>query len=323
MIVRTDIAAHLEQTARIGFTAGTNSFAPQRGLISQQITSSKAFELLTDLGDTPWPVQNGGKLGSDGSDARTGAQKTGDMSMGGQPTVFGTEERAIMVYPVDWEIAIGITHNAINDDQTGSLESWARGAAVNFQKHMDWLVFAALNGGDGTTYGKCYDGQNFYSNSHADPGAEYTTAQDNLNGSTLSLDNFKTIKIAASKFLNSRGKPMGLNHSLLVVPPDLEYEAAQITLNREAYDTGNREMNPYAGNVRVLVAPGGYLDTTAWFLLDVSSPFKPIIVIERQAPRLAVVDNELAPDGGNRIFKWHARYNLAYGDWRLAVMGNS
>jgi len=323
MIVRTDILAHLDRTARVGFTAGTRAFTRQRDAFCQTMTSAAAYELLTDLGDTPWPVQNGGTLGSAGTDARTGAQQTGDLHAGARPIAFGTSERAIMVYPVDWEVTLPVTHNAINDDATTSLETWARSTAINFQRHMDYLAFLALNGGDGTTYGICYDGLNLFSNSHVDPKAEYTTVQDNLYGSTLSLDNFKTVKIAASKFLNSRGKPMGLNHNLLIVPPDLEYEAAQITQNREAYDTANREMNPYAGSTRLLVAPGGYLDSTAWFLVDPGLPVKPIIMIERQAPMLSVVDDELAGDGGVRFFKWHARYNIAYGDWRLAIMGNS
>lgn len=323
MITRTDIAAHLDAQVRIGFTVGATGYRPMRSAFVEEFPSTKAFELFADLGDQPWPVQNGGKLGSSGTDARTGAQITGDLHMGAQPQVFGTSERAILVYPVDWEVTVGVTHNAINDDSTGDLEGWARGASLQFEKHKDYMSFAALNGGDGTTYGLCYDGLYFFSNSHVDPGAEYTTVQDNLYGLTLTLDNFKAAKIAASKFLDSRGKPKGLNHSLLVVPPDLEYEAFQIASNPNAYDTGNNERNPYSGRTQVLVAPGGFVDTTSWFLVDPTGPRKPIMLVVRQQPQLAIVDNELAGDGGVRYYKWHARYNFVYGDWRLALMGNS
>ena len=87
---------------------------------------------------------------------------------------FYTHERAIRDQSgaiVDFEIAIGLTHNAINDDRTGKLMEWARGAGQNFQKHMDFLAFDALEKGDGTTYGVCYDGSDFFDNDHADPGA--------------------------------------------------------------------------------------------------------------------------------------------------------
>lgn len=323
MITRTDIKAHLDQSARVGFTIGQKGYTPLRSAFAQQMSSSAAYELLTDLGALPWPVQNGGKLGSSGTDARTGAQSTGDLHKGAQPQVFGTSEKAIMVFPIDWEITIGVTHNSIDDDKTGDLTNWASGAALNFQKHMDWISFAALNAGDATTYGLCYDGLYMFSNSHVDPGAEYTTVQDNLYALTLTLDNLRTVKVAASKFMDDRGKPKGMNHNLLIVPPDLEYEAAQITRNPQAYDTANRELNPYSGSISMLVAPGGYLDTTAWFMVDPTWPVKPIILIERKAPALSIWDQEDAGDGGVRWYKWHARYNVAYGDWRLAIMGNS
>lgn len=323
MITRKDILAHLEQSVRTGFTLGMRQYNPMRAAFCQDIPSSKAFEIFTDFGTPPWPNQNGGKLGSGGTDARTGAQVTGNIQAGQNVQILGGQERSVMVYPVDWEVTVGVTHNAIDDDQVGDLEAWARSAAVQFQKHRDYLAFSALNAGDAATYGIVYDGLYLFSNSHADPGAEYSTVQDNLYGLTLSLDNFRTVKIAASKFLDDRGIPVGLNHRLLIVPPDLEYEAAQIANNRDAYDTANREMNPYAGNVRFMVAPGGWLDATSWYLLDDTAPVKPINLVNRKEPQLAIWDVEENGDGGTRYYKWHARYNVFYGDWRVAIMGNS
>ena len=39
---------------------------------------------------------------------------------------------------------------------------------------MDKLVFQALNGGDGSTYGLCYDGQNYFSSSIPGAGVSYS-----------------------------------------------------------------------------------------------------------------------------------------------------
>lgn len=322
MITRPAILAHLERGIRTGFLKGQKSYNSMRGVFTREVGSDGAYEDYTDFGDAPWPVANAGKTGAGGTDAETGRIKVGVMDSGRSVRVVGIDERSMKVYNVDWEIVVGLDHNAINDDRTGDLITWATGAGQNFQKHMDYLCFSALNAGDANTYGLCYDGLTLFNNSHVDPGAEYTTAQDNVYGLTLSLDNFKTVKIAAAKFLDGRGVPFGLNHNLLIVPPDLEYEAAQITQNREAYDTANREMNPYAGNVRAMVAPGGWLDTTAWFLMDVSQVVKPINLQMRQAPQLVQWDDETQA-AGIRYYKWHARYQVFYGDWRLAVMGNS
>ncbi|RMD64631.1 hypothetical protein D6833_04165 [Candidatus Parcubacteria bacterium] len=322
MISRKDIAAHLERQVRTGFLLGRKAYTPLRTAFAGETASDGAFETYADMGNVPWPVQNAGVQGASGTDSRTGAPQVGAANEGQSITIVGGEERAVVVYNVDWEIAVGIYHNAIDDDRAGDLEAWARAASVNFERHKDYQCFAALNAGDTNSYGLCYDGLTFFNDAHVDPGAEYQTAQDNAYALTLSLDNFETVKVAAAKFLDSRGQPVGFNHNLLIVPPDLERTAAQIAMNREAYDTANRELNPYAGSVRMLVAPGGWLDTTAWFIVDPNMPQKPIYLQVRKNPELVIWDDE-TQGSGIRYFKWHARYNVFYGDWRLAAQGNT
>jgi len=324
MITRTDIAAHLEQQVRTGFFLGLRAYSPLRTPFVQVRPSDGAFETYVDMGTAPWPVGNAGKPGAGGTDARTGLPIVNKTSAGGAVQVMGGQEKGLLVYNVDWEVTVGVTHNAIDDDRAGDLETWARGAGVNFEKHKDFLAFDALNDGAATaSYGACYDTLSFFNDAHIDPGAEYVTGQDNNYALALSLDNFETVKVAAAKFLNDRGQPVGLNHNLLIVPPDLERIASQIATNREAYDTANREINPYAGSVSFLVAPGGWLDSSAWFLLDSSQAQKPLGFQERKPPELKIWDDESQGDGGHRYFKWHARYSVFYGDWRLAAMGNT
>lgn len=322
MITRTDILTRLERGVRAGFLRGSAEYKPMRAAFTRETGSDGAFEQYSDMGASPWPRQATGVLGSGGTDSRTGAQVTGSMGGGSNVVVWGGAESAQLIYNLDWDVTIGIEHNAINDDRIGGLEQWARNAGQRFQQHMDYLCFQALNAGDASTYGLAYDGQNFFSNSHADPGAEYTTAQDNLYALALSLDNFETVKVAGANFKDDRGQPAGYNHRLLIVPPELERTAAQIVTNREAYDTSNREINPYAGSVRGITAPGGYLDSTAWVLIDDSQVSKPITLQVRERPQLVWWDDqEHTP--AVRYYKWISRYNVGYGDWRLALMGNS
>lgn len=324
MITRTDIAAHLESAVRTNFFLGMSDYTPLRAPFCGDQNSDGAFEVYADMGAPPWPVQNAGTLGSGGVDDRTGLVTINRMTAGGSVQIVGGEEKGIMVYNVDWEIGIGITHNSIDDNKAGDLESWAREAGANFEKHKDFLAFDFLNKGSAvTTYGPVYDNLPLFDADHKDPGAEYQTSQDNEFALALSLPNFKTVKIAASKFLDGRGKPSGLNHNLLIVPSDLEYEAAQIATNREAYNTANREINPYAGAVTSIVAPGAWLDSTSWFLADSSNTKKPIFIQDRKDAELKLVDNELEGDGGHRYFIFHARYAIAGGDWRLIAQGNT
>ena len=322
MISRKDVAAMMERNVRTGFLMGRKDYTPLRSPFCKDVTSDGPFEVYGDMGSPPWPIQNAGMQGDGGDDSRTGAPQVGSLNEGRAVTVIGGTERSLTVYNIDWEVVTGIFHNAIDDSQSTDLEDWARSAAVSFNRHKDYQAFSALNSGDGTTYGNCYDGQEFFDSDHADPGAEYTTDQDNELDSVLSLDNFEIAKVAASKFLDGRGQPVGFNHSLLIVPPDLERIASQIATNREDYGVGNRATNPYAGNVSMLVAPGGWLDTTAWFLVESGLPQKPIILQVRKEPELVIWDDE-TQGSGIRYFKFHARYNVFYGDWRLAILGNS
>jgi len=324
-ILRKDVLAHLEQNVRTGALIGKKDYTPLRGAFTREFPSDGAYETYADMGSPPWPTQNAGKAGDGGKDERTHAPRAGRLSGGRQITILGGEERALTVTNLDWEVAIGITHNAINDNRAGDLENWARDAITQFERHKDFECFNALNSGGAVSgYGACYDGLSFFNDGHVDKGAEYQTGQDNAFALVLSLDNYETVKVAGSKFKDGRGQPVGLNHSLLLVPPDLERTAFQIARNHQAYDTNNREANPYAGATKLLVAPGGWLDSTAWFVVDDSLPNqKPLGIQVRQEPELVMWDDENAGDGGIRYYKFHARYTVFFGDWRLAVQGNT
>jgi hypothetical protein len=324
MITRGTIPAHLEQNVRVNFLKTQKSYAPLRKPFVGETQSSGAYELYGDMGAVPWPILNGGQMGSGGTDERTGAPAAGTISAGENVKIVGGEERAVMVRNVSWDIGIGITQYAIDDGRTAELEDWARGAGSRFEQHKDYLAFNALNTGAATTFlPACYDGQALFSAAHADPGAEYTTAQSNALATALSYTNFKAARVAGSKYRDSRGVPAGLTHNLLIYPSDLIDEAAQIISNPEKAGTGNRDKNPFAGKTRGIEAPGGWLDTTAWFLVDDSTPQKPLYIQNRMAPTLYMDYDPKAADGGVWYFIWRARYTIFPGDWRLVIQGDA
>ena len=323
MITRTDVLAHLERGMRAGFLAGMKTYSPLRSAFTVEPKSDGAFEIYGDLGALPWPRQNGGQPGSGGADARTGHPQVSGLHEGGPITVLGGNERGLVVFNQDWDIPVGIRHNAINDNRVGGLDDWARAAGTRFEQHKDYLAFDALNRGEATTsYGACYDGLSYFNDAHIDRGAEYQTAQDNKFALSLSLDNFETVRVAAGKFRDDRGQPSGFSHTLLIHALDLERTAAQITSNVEDYATANRARNPYANRITGLSAPGNWLDSTAWFVVDPSQPQKPIILQVREAAQLVFWDDH-SQGSGIRYYKWLARYVAAYGDWRLSAQGNS
>lgn len=320
-ITRSDIAAQLEYNVRTGFLKSQTAYQPKRAPFVSEAPSTGAFESYADMGSTPWPKQNGGILGGSTVDTRTQSQVAGSVGEGEQVTVVGGGEASMIIYNVDWEITIGIYHTAIDDNRVGSLERWANGAGRRFEQHRDYLAFDALRNGGSDKYGLGYDGVSLFNASHIDKDGTYVTGQSNTGAVALANAAYETRKVAGSKFLDSHGQPVGASHDLLIVPPDLEVTGSQITMNRELAGTSNRDMNPYAGNVRMLVAPGAWLTSTAWYIVDENME-APLIIQNRTNPSLVIWDDNFQGHGV-RYYKWISRYNIAPGNWRAILRGNS
>jgi len=257
------------------------------------------------------------------------SKTTNLVSLGGMPTPTNNPkqvdqliERFKVIEPKDWYLTVSISQNAIDDDQTGTLESQFRNLNSAFQRHIDTRTFDVLNSGDGQTYGAAYDGQDFFDSDHVDKGASYTTAQDNEAALTLSLDNFNTAMTAARQFRDDQGNYVNFMYNVLVAHTSLESTAYNIVGNAQAMDTANREANVWNGRLSYFTRPE--LDTTAWYIIAASELTKPVIVGIKKRPTLIDVRFDgTAGDGGVHYFEYHARYNHIYGDWRSAYQGNT
>lgn len=299
-MISGNVPQHLVATAKTGFLTAVRKPVPNWSPIASMIDLTMKNQTLVDLGAAPMPKQNRGKFSA------------GDFI-----------EKSLAVAPIDFDLPVWISGNAVKDDQTGALLTKVRAAGQNFDRHISQQAFKALNDGDATTnFGAGYDGLSFYNNSHVDPGANYATAQDNLDNLALSMDNFETVWVKAMTARDDQGEFTNYNYDLLVVDPTNYREAVNITSNPEDFGTANRAKNPWSGMVTPIVSP--MLDSGAWVLAASNETAKPILIVMREAPYLddAWKDPE-APDGGRYYFLFRGRYNFYYGDWRLAYMGKS
>jgi phage major head subunit gpT-like protein len=292
-----NVPQHLVVGARTGFLTALKTTAMPWQRIATQINMGAKSVDLVDLGAAPMPTE--------------------DLARQVQDFI----EKSMTIKPRDWSLLVYVTKNSISDDQTGTLERKVRAAGENFQRHLNQRVFKRLNDGD-VTGNLAYDGQEFFDSDHVDKGAHYQTAQDNEYTLALTLDNFETVYVAAQDFRDDQGETSDYVYDTLIVPPALERIAAQITGNNAAFDTANRENNPYAGRITPLV--NNQLDSTAWILTSSGESVKPMIVAMREQPHLQEAwFDPMAADGGRYYFKFFARYDVWYGDWRTAVMGHS
>lgn len=299
MPISGNVPEHLVIGARTGFLVALKRPDMPWARVATQFNADAKATTMVDLGAAPMPLNDKG-----GAPAQDYIEKSQEVTT--QP----------------WRTTVWISYNAVQDDQTGKLESRVKSAADRFQQHLNNLVFKTLNAGDATTYHQCYDGLEFFDASHVDAGAAYQTVQSNVNALALSLDNFETVYVASQLYRDDQGEYCGFSPNLLVVPPALQRIAAQIAENTEAYDTANRETNPYKGAIEYLVTP--QFSSAAWALLDTNETTKPLIVVIREQPALQDYwFDSKAPDGGRYYFSYYGRYDVWYGDWRLGSLGNT
>lgn len=290
-----NVPNHLVVAARSGvLSSPARDDMPYRR-VAMEVDLTAKTTTLVDLGGMPQPTNN--------------------------PALVDTLiEKSKTVEPEDWYLTLSITQNAIDDDQTGRLESQFKNIVPAFQRHINSRVFTYLNAGDGTTLGTCVDGGALFANSHTWDGAKYTTGQDNLNASAISLDNFDTVWVSGQTFVDDAGNYLNYNYDLLVTSPTNNLIAANITGNSNSYDTANRENNPYTG-VSYFTVPE--FDTSAWVLIASNEPTKPLFVAIKKRPTLRMWTDAQAGEGGKHYFQYHARYTIDYADWPTAIMGNT
>lgn len=300
MTISGEVPNHLLVAAQTGFLASlpevpVNASSPFVRVLQM---GAKSIDLV-DLGSAPMPTESTGRT-----------------------QVKQFIEKKMTVQPKDWDITVSLSYNATKDDQTGELETKVRAAGENFPRHMDNIAFDALKNGTATTaYGACYDGLAFFSASHVDKGAEYTSVQSNSKALAFSLPNFKTVRAAGRAFLDDQGQPLDIVHNTIVAHPDYEYDIEQLIRNQENYSTADRAINPYSGKMSAIYS--AQITTGQYFLLNTSQSAKPLILAMRETPNLqSAWFDPNGSDGGMYYFKFYARYNIFFGDWRLAIKGN-
>lgn len=297
MAIGGNLPKHLEVAARTGVLAAKAVDNMPYRRVATEVDLTARSTTFVDLGGMPIPTED--------------------------PKAVDTMvERGKNVEPQDWYLTVSISQNAIDDDQTGTLESKFRAVLPAFQRHINNHTFEVLNAGDAATYGTgITTSTTFFGNSHLYPGAKNTTAQDNVSALTLSLDNYNTAWVAMRQFKDDQGNYYDLMPNLLICHPSNNLVAANITGNSASYDTANREMNPYMGSQYITVPQ---FDTTAWVLVDESRSTKPLYVAVRKRPTLndQWFDAQQT-DGGRWYWQYHGRYVVGYGDPMLAYMGNS
>lgn len=241
----------------------------------------------------------------------------------------GVREYGFSLPNKTWENTLEVTRQALEDEQYGQIRLKAQMLGQTAGAHKEGLMASLLING---TTALAYDGVAFFGTHKQADGT--TNAGINVGSTAFSADAIQATREAMMRFKDDRGNLLRVNPDTLVIPPELEGEALEITgsdtvvvkVGSGAVGSGATAATNYTniqrGRWNVIVMPD-LTDTTDWYMFDTSKPIKPFIYQERVAATL-----ESLQGGGastpetlfmqNRIF-WglYARYNLGYGFWQL------
>ncbi len=214
-----------------------------------------------------------------------------------------------------WESTLSIDRTALEDDEYGQIALRIRQMALVAKQHLDSIVFGLLGQGfasDG------YDGVPFFGTHN-----QYT-AQSNKGTDGLSALSLQAAITAMMRFTDDQGRPMGTRPNLLVIPPELYWEATQLlnsTFFPDPASIGSQDLaiNPLRGMLTLLTTP--FLASPAnWFLLDTSRIVRAVVLQMRKEFEFNAL--EASSENGflrdQFLYGVRARYNVGFGDWRAA-----
>jgi phage major head subunit gpT-like protein len=205
-------------------------------------------------------------------------------------------ERGYVIENRSFEGTIEVDRDHIEDDSLGIYTAQMLpqlGAAT--AKHPDRLAKALLQS---STLG--FDGLSLFNDSHLtyDKTGVTTTYDNVFTGTALTAANFAVVYAAMQGYVGEDGLPLGVNPTLLIVPPQLKKMALEIvnaTIIAGANGSNVSTTNVLQGWVEVLDVPELSNEATTWYLADASQPIKPFIFQERRAPEFVSRDNPQDP----------------------------
>lgn len=236
-------------------------------------------------------------------------------------------EDAYALADIIYKGSLVIDRRTIEDDQYGQIMLRARDLAQEPVRHWNELAFTGLPGGFTAA---CYDGQFFFSASHAEG---VSGVQSNLMaGVSLSDTALEQAHTAMTSFLDDKGKPFHAVPDTLVVGPLLERRAWNLvkqdvvvspvgsgTVGAGAQASTNYR-NFFNGRYNVVVNP--YITNYNWFLLDCSREIRPIVIQSRSDVPITLetdMDQPMARIKEQYQVTVRGRYVQGYGLWQLGI----
>ena len=231
-------------------------------------------------------------------------------------------ENSFTISNKKFEASMSVSREALEDDQYGQIRIRVQQLAEAARTYYAERTYAVLVGGTGSTYGNCYDGQYFFDDDHSEGNSG---TQDNKGSSALTSASLSATRTAMARMKDDQGKVMGIVGDTIIVPPELEATALELTGadTVERYTASGTDavptMNIHKGRYKVISTPT-ITDADSWYMVCTNRVTKPLIFQNRMPTDFVALED--SSDAGfmrdEYVYGVRNRFNIGYGDWRLA-----
>jgi phage major head subunit gpT-like protein len=230
-------------------------------------------------------------------------------------------------YP--WEHTISLDRRLLTFEKTGQIKLRATSAGAAFEKWLSKKVWSTFRAGSSLI---CYDGQYFFDTDHAWSGSN----QSNYGGnSPLDATNLAAAMSAMNKFTDEQGQALGVRADLLIVGPDNEQTAWELTKSQYNTGTASFKLNYFQG-LEYMVVPwiSGVSAQYEWYLVDSTQVGAKPVIHTRVTPNPEITSQEKESytgfnrneyqyggyyDGGFGVGDWFTAYKSGTADPTLAT----
>jgi phage major head subunit gpT-like protein len=216
----------------------------------------------------------------------------------------------------EWVKGIKIERKLVDDDQYSVInkrpQSLALVAKRTREKHGASIfnnAFSTTIFAGGDTYALCASAHTFNGTS---------ATQSNSGTSALSKTSLAAARLAMRDYMDDTDNLINAQGDLLLVPPELEQTAWELTQTKQEVGTANNTANFWSGRYKVIV--WDYLsDTNNWFLID--SRYAKMFL--KWFDRVPVEFNK-DKDFDTYVSKWstYTRYSYGFSSWQW-IYGNN
>lgn len=199
--------------------------------------------------------------------------------------------KTIVVKNRNFENSIRVNRDQIADEQTGLYGSLVANLGTGASNLWDDLLWDTMVSNDSYA-----DGKPFYGSTRQYDEAKNGVKIVNLTDAQLTPESFAAARTTMQGYTGHEGTPLNVKPSILVVGPSNENMGQRIVEAEYTRDPdGVLDYNPNRGKVKLMVSTrlvGAHANK--WFLLATEESIKPVVIQQRELPRLTRIDAEEA-----------------------------